>query len=237
MKELYGDETILHLESQDRILNHFNIKYFNCLGSNSYSEEQNLLDIAAHTAFFLAENDNYPNFFSSLLNRLSFLATPTNQNEQVQNFFINELKSKARNVYEQANRILACQKNPPKEEIKKIAKSLVYAIAILQDPTNPEIICKLLNNASQTVGASNGSEKFFGALSALAFVAMIIFGFVAIPWTGGTSIPLGYAIAGSLLSGAGAASLFFHGRQKSLAKAQHELANTALKYQKSINKK
>lgn len=104
-------------------------------------------------------------------------------------------------------------------EKQKMVKSLVYAIAALQDPFNKVLAQKLANNASQTIGSERKLKQFYRALVVLSGLITI---FLGMPFTFGLSVPMIYFGGMSCLAGSAA---FFYHRECSVAKDMRGLSN------------
>ncbi|GEM_PF-4476270 len=231
LEKLYGSNTIKYLDTIG------NVGFSSYIHLSAYDPQKECTEIFAAGASALVMTGLFPTFISNLKSHLSELAkerTEVYYGKDVPN--LQDLfKAQAREIVEKIN-ILTAKRPLSKEEEKKIAESLVYAIAALQDPLNPRLINKLIKNATQTVGESSGFKNVLGALSLFAFTAIVIFSFVAIPWTGGLSLPLGLAVGGSLLSAGSAAGFFYTGREKSVAKEMRKLGESLQNYQEDHKK-
>lgn len=104
-------------------------------------------------------------------------------------------------------------------------KSLYLATAVLLDHNAENVEALRLHAATGAVGKPVMWKKLWGALSALAGIAVLALSIAGIPLTAGASLSA-MKIGGSLLA-AGGAAFFYSGTQGGFSKSLDQLANVA----------
>ncbi len=247
LKELYGEEVFKYLTIQNDYREGIDFQSEIRLDSSYIYREQGCIDFLAQGAALITVSRSFrkhpnrlhfENFVPLLAKQLQTCATwqdeevingkrPPNPYETLQKY--------AYDAYLEYEELASSdsEKTPlTLDEKSKLARSIVYAIAVLKDPSNPALIGKLAKNASQTVGiVSSKYKKFYGTLCLIALTAIIIYSVVAIPWTGGLSLALGLTLGAGLILAGTSAGLFYSAKEKSMAKKISSLGKALENYQ------